>query len=34
MEELTERRIYQDKAIGQCFRLLQELNYTIAKGVV
>lgn len=28
-EELTERRIYQDKAIGQCFRLLQELNYTI-----
>ena len=28
-EELTERRIYQDKAIGQCYRLLQELQYTI-----
>ena len=29
MEELIERRIYQDKAIGQCYRLLQELQYTI-----
>lgn len=28
-EELTERRIYQDRAIGQCYRLLQELQYTI-----
>ena len=28
-EELTERRICQDKAIGQCFRLLQEIQYTI-----
>ena len=28
-EELVERRIYQDKAIGQCYRLLQELQYTI-----
>ena len=30
MEELVERRIYQDKAIGQCNRLLQELQYTMA----
>lgn len=29
LEELNERRIYQDKAIGQCYRLLQELQYTI-----
>lgn len=29
MEELIERRIYQDKAIGQCFRLIQELQYSI-----
>ena len=29
MEELIERRIYQDKAIGQCYRLLQELQYTM-----
>ena len=28
-EELVERRIYQDKAIGQCYRLLQELQYTV-----
>lgn len=28
-EELVERRIFQDKAIGQCYRLLQELQYTI-----
>jgi hypothetical protein len=28
-EELTQRRIFQDKAIGQCYRLLQELQYTI-----
>ena len=28
-EELVERRICQDKAIGQCYRLLQELQYTI-----
>lgn len=27
-EELVERRIFQDKAIGQCYRLLQELQYT------
>ena len=28
-EELIERRIYQDKAIGQCYRMLQEFQYTI-----
>jgi len=28
-DELTERRIFQDKAIGQCYRMLQELQYTI-----
>ena len=28
-EELIERRIYQDKSIGQCHRLLQELQYAI-----
>jgi hypothetical protein len=28
-EELVERRIHQDKAIGQCYRLLQELQYAI-----
>jgi hypothetical protein len=27
--ELIERRIFQDKAIGQCYRLLQELQYAI-----
>lgn len=27
MEELIERRIFQDKAIGQCNRLTQELQY-------
>ena len=29
MEELIERRIWQDKAIGHCNRLLQELDYAI-----
>ena len=29
LEELTERRLHQDRAIGQCFRLKQELQYTI-----
>ena len=29
IEELIDRRIYQDKAIGQCFRLIQELQYSI-----
>lgn len=29
MEELIERRIHQDKAIGQCYRLTQELQYAI-----
>lgn len=29
MEELIERRIHQDKAIGQCYRLVQELQYCI-----
>ena len=28
-EELIERRIHQDIAIGQCFRLVQELQYAI-----
>jgi len=28
-EELIERRLYQDKAIGQCYRLVQELQYAI-----
>jgi len=28
-EELIERRIFQDKSIGQCHRLLQELQYAI-----
>jgi hypothetical protein len=28
-EELVQRRIYQDIAIGQCYRLLQELQYAI-----
>lgn len=28
-EELTERRIHQDIAIGQCYRLIQELQYAI-----
>lgn len=28
-EELSERRIHQDNAIGQCYRLLQELQYAI-----
>lgn len=28
-EELTERRIHQDIAIGQCFRMVQELQYAI-----
>lgn len=29
VEEYTERRCYQDKAIGYCQRLLQELQYVI-----
>lgn len=29
LSELAERRICQGKAIGQCYRLLQELQYTI-----
>ena len=29
MEELIERRIHQDRAIGQCYRLTQELQYAI-----
>lgn len=28
-EELAERRIHQDLAIGQCYRLVQELQYAI-----
>lgn len=28
-EELTERRIHQDLAIGYCYRLAQELQYAI-----
>jgi len=28
-EELIERRLLQDKAIGQCYRLTQELQYAI-----
>lgn len=28
-EELTERRLHQDLAIGQCYRLQQELQYAI-----
>jgi hypothetical protein len=28
-EELVERRIHQDRAIGECHRLLQELQYAI-----
>jgi hypothetical protein len=28
-EELTERRIHQDLALGHCFRLTQELQYAI-----
>lgn len=29
MEELIQRRIHQDEAIGQCHRLAQELQYAI-----
>jgi len=29
MEELIERRVYQDKAIGECYALTQELQYAI-----
>lgn len=29
MEELIERRIHQDRAIGHCYRLTQELQYAI-----
>jgi len=28
-EELIERRIHQDNAVGQCYRLTQELQYAI-----
>ena len=28
-EELTQRRLHQDEAIGQCYRLMQELQYSI-----
>ncbi len=28
-EELIERRVHQDRAIGQCYRLTQELQYAI-----
>ena len=29
MEELIQRRLHQDEAIGQCYRLTQELQYDI-----
>ena len=29
MEELIQRRLHQDEAIGQCYRLAQELQYAI-----
>ena len=29
LEELTERRIHQDLAVGYCYRLEQELQYAI-----
>lgn len=28
-DELVERRIHQDRAVGQCYRLTQELQYAI-----
>lgn len=28
-EELVQRRLHQDEALGQCFRLMQELQYAI-----
>lgn len=28
-EELVERRVHQDRALGQCYRLTQELQYAI-----
>lgn len=28
-EELTRRRLHQDEAVGQCYRLIQELQYAI-----
>ena len=28
-EELVERRVHQDRAVGQCYRLTQELQYAI-----
>ena len=28
-EELVQRRLHQDEAIGQCYRLTQELQYAI-----
>jgi hypothetical protein len=30
MAELTERRIYQDRAIGNCETLLQEMAYAMS----
>jgi hypothetical protein len=29
MAEYEERRMFQNKAIGQCYRLLQELQYVV-----
>lgn len=29
LAEFEERRMFQNKAIGQCYRLLQELQYTV-----
>jgi len=29
LAEYEERRMFQNKAIGQCYRLLQELQYTV-----
>lgn len=28
-EELVERRVHQDRAVGQCYMLTQELQYAI-----
>ncbi len=28
-EELVQRRLHQDEAVGQCYRLMQELQYAI-----
>ena len=29
MEELVQRRLHQEEAIGHCYRLVQELQYAI-----